>query len=417
MTYRVFPYYQPIIETASGRIVGYEALARMRDAEGRVVSAGRLFNDPSIPLAERIHLDREVRYQALAALHHFPAGTALSINISPAWIEHLERTSPAGGELPTLAMVRALGIDPARIVVEITELAGDLGLIQHAVQRYREAGFRIAIDDFGADFSQLDRLMVIRPDIVKLDMRLIEHGLSHDWGATIVQMLGETAARLGCRVLCEGVETAQAYHLALSSSAACTQGFLFGEAVARPLPAEHFQRRTQTLLDEYRSTAVEATARNYWRAERIATELAILREKLRGGSCAQLCREYDPAPELQRFYLCDRDGNQISPNYENRDGRWVALTQPCTLNWSWRPYFAELLGSEDISDRLVFSEPYQDINGGRRTQTAALALDRQRILLADLMEPASPLKAPRCFGRLPSIRLPPPRYAPQRAVG
>lgn len=407
MEYRVFPYFQPILETTSGRIVGYEALARMHDARGRVVSAGRLFGDAGIPLEERIRLDREVRFQALSRVGAFPGEAYLSINISPEWIEHLDLSDSALTRLPTLEMVQSLGVDPARVVVEITELDGDIQMIQRAVRRYREAGFRIAIDDFGADFSQLDRMMLIRPDIVKLDMRLIEHGLSDDWGATIVQMLGETASKLGCRVLCEGVESEAAYFLALSSSAFYTQGFLFTEAVADPLSPEQFCARSRMLLGEYRNMAVEATARNHWRAERVGAELATLREKLRGGSCEQLCEEYHPAPELLRFYLCDREGNQISPNYENREGRWSTHERSRGLNWSWRPYFFELVGAQETCDRLVFSEPYRDIHSGRRTQTAALFLDRHRILLADLVEEQSPLKAPRCFGRMPSGRIAP----------
>ena len=54
MSLKIFPYFQPIVETATGRIAGYEALARMEDAAGNIVSAGSVFSDDKIPVQERI---------------------------------------------------------------------------------------------------------------------------------------------------------------------------------------------------------------------------------------------------------------------------------------------------------------------------------------------------------------------------
>ncbi|MGS8556575.1 EAL domain-containing protein, partial [Salmonella enterica subsp. enterica serovar Soahanina] len=77
----------------------------------------------------------------------------------------------AGQALPSLQQVQAHGVDPRRIVFEITELGGDIQRLADVVARYREAGARIAIDDFGAGYSQLDRVLALQPDILKLDMR------------------------------------------------------------------------------------------------------------------------------------------------------------------------------------------------------------------------------------------------------
>ena len=68
MQYSLFPWFQPIVEIATGRVAGYEVLARRKDEQGRVVSAGALFQDSTLPAAERLQLDRDVRRQALNAL-------------------------------------------------------------------------------------------------------------------------------------------------------------------------------------------------------------------------------------------------------------------------------------------------------------------------------------------------------------
>lgn len=377
----LFPWFQPILETASGKIAGYEALARTRDANGEVVSAGGVFQDKRFDTSERLRLDRIVRYQALEKLTSLPEGTYLSINLSPQWLTYTEQ----GQRLKTLDMIADLGVDPSRIMLEITELAGDLSQIERAVGRYREAGFKIAIDDFGADFSQLDRITHLRPDVIKLDMKLLHDGLNNRRHASITQMLGEMASKLGAKVLCEGVETEEAFYLALSCNAFYTQGFLFAPAVAEPQPVEQFRERLHQMRDNYRDMAVDHITRTHWQADRVTAELVALRDLIRASGENLDLEHFFPTAHMSRFYICDRDGNQISANYENSDGSWIRDERARGLNWSWRPYFFELLGAEDIGSRLVFSEPYHDIYHGKLSQTAALLIDNNRILLADMI--------------------------------
>jgi EAL domain-containing protein (putative c-di-GMP-specific phosphodiesterase class I) len=115
-----FAVFQPFIDTATGRIAGVEALARLRDAAGQAHSAGPLFADPKTPPAALRRLDREVRENALNRFHQAPADWFLSLNISPRWISRLRPAQP----LPSLIQLQRSGIDPTRIVFEITELGG-----------------------------------------------------------------------------------------------------------------------------------------------------------------------------------------------------------------------------------------------------------------------------------------------------
>jgi len=160
--------FQPFIDTATGRIAGVEALGRLRQADGRLQSVGPLFADPRTPGASLRRLDRQIRDNALSRLHEAPEDWFLSLNISPRWINQLR----PGQALPSLKQIHSHGVDPQRIVFEITELGGDIQRLAEVVARYREAGARIAIDDFGAGYSQLDRVLALQPDILKLDMRL-----------------------------------------------------------------------------------------------------------------------------------------------------------------------------------------------------------------------------------------------------
>lgn len=395
MNKEIFPWFQPILETTSGRIAGYEALARTYNDKGNVISAGALFQDRSIKVEQRLEIDREVRLKALSKLHEFPANTYLSINLSPEWLMFTETNL----RLPTLEMMEMVGGDPSRVVIEITELDGDLAKIQRVVELYRDAGFRIAIDDFGAGFSQLDRIALLMPDIIKLDMKLLHDGLDNARNASMIQTLGEMASKLGAQVLCEGVETDEAYFLALSCNAFYTQGFLFSEAIPDPKEPTCFVDQLTSLRGHYRDMAIDYTSRNNWMADKVLAELISLRELIKASGNTCELDHFIPTSNLLRFYICDRDGSQISPNYEYQDNHWVTDDSPKGFNWSWRPYFFELLGADNISNRLVFSEPYHDIYAGQLSQTAALLIDDSRILLADLInQEHDKLLFPHCRG-------------------
>ncbi len=141
--------FQPFIDTATGRIAGVEALGRLRQSDGQLVSVGPLFADPRTPAIALRRLDRQIRDNALSRLHEAPAEWFLSLNMSPRWISRLRAEQP----LPSLKQMLRHDVDPQRIVFEITELGGNSQRLAEVVARYRDAGARIAIDDFGAGYS------------------------------------------------------------------------------------------------------------------------------------------------------------------------------------------------------------------------------------------------------------------------
>ena len=105
--------FQPFIDTATGRIAGVEALGRLRQPDGRLLSVGPLFADPRTPGVTLRRLDRQIRENALSRLHEVPEDWFLSLNISPRWINRLR----PGQALPSLKQVHALGVDPRRLML------------------------------------------------------------------------------------------------------------------------------------------------------------------------------------------------------------------------------------------------------------------------------------------------------------
>src|SRR5690606_36328692 len=114
------PYYQPILAMDTRRIIGYEVLGR-RVTAGSVTSLGPFFTAPQVDPADQMRIDRLLRERAIAKLgSDCRQEPMLFVNVKPSWIEHTYRTE---GELPTLRMLAAHGIDPSRITFEVMEEA------------------------------------------------------------------------------------------------------------------------------------------------------------------------------------------------------------------------------------------------------------------------------------------------------
>jgi EAL domain-containing protein (putative c-di-GMP-specific phosphodiesterase class I) len=136
-------------------------------------------------------------------------------------------------------------------VFEITELGGDIQRLAQVVTRYRQAGARIAIDDFGAGYSQLDRVLALQPDILKLDMRLFR--LRH-WAGRAVTWSRPwrlMAEKTGCWIIAEGVETEAQLNFALECGSRYVQGFLFARAQEEFFATDAFVERFAQLRQRY----------------------------------------------------------------------------------------------------------------------------------------------------------------------
>ncbi|MCD5979162.1 EAL domain-containing protein [Pseudomonas quasicaspiana] len=371
--------FQPFIDTATGRIAGVEALGRVLQDDGQLKSVGPLFADPRVPAAALRRLDRIIRDDALSRLHQAPDDWFLSLNISPRWISRLRPGQP----LPSLKQLQRNGVDPRRIVFEITELEGNSQRLAEAVSRYRDAGARIAIDDFGAGYSQLDRVLALQPDILKLDMRLFQAAAKGGPSSDIVKALAQMAEKTGCWIIAEGVETEAELHFALECGARYVQGFLFARGEQAFFDKDAFVEQFARLRDCYVQKKLAERARVMDLRQQLTSLMAAL-QRWDQRSLDQLPQLHD-YPWLLRFYQCDRHGTQLTPNLEWRNGEWHSDATYIGHNWSWRPYFYHLLAEGWHERRLILSNTYRDATTNQYCLTAGQFFDNdQRILLIDV---------------------------------
>ncbi len=231
-------WYQPKVDLADGRLIGFEALARWPDPSGDLRPPVSF-----VPLLEEneaiVPFGRWVLERAAADLngwHEAGASRELGLSVNVSARQLVLDDVPA-----SLARATARGaVDPSRVTVELTETAivEDLVNASAHLDAIREAGARVSLDDFGTGFSSLALLRRLPFDEVKIDRSFIaELGVTRG-DTALVHGLISLAHRVGRIVVAEGVETLDQLAALLESGCDHAQGYLF----SRPIPPDLARR-------------------------------------------------------------------------------------------------------------------------------------------------------------------------------
>jgi diguanylate cyclase (GGDEF)-like protein len=223
---QIRPYYQPIVDLESGRIVGFESLGRWHHPVSGLISP-----DVFIRLAEELGLIDIVSGQlfgdACRDAAAWPEPILLSFNFSPSQLSD-RRFADA-----VLTVLNDAGLPPHRLEAEITEsaLVADLEATRHAIQTLRNAGVRIVIDDFGTGYSSFYHLYELRFDKLKIDRRFVQEVVTGGESEIFMRAIMGLCKGLNLTVTAEGIETEAQAAAAIAHGAQQGQGFLFGRAL------------------------------------------------------------------------------------------------------------------------------------------------------------------------------------------
>ena len=220
-------HFQPIYCVRRGSCLGFEALARAHDADGLPIRAEDFFHTAT---GDRFLLDwacRALHLRNYATVD--PGDRILFINIHP---EAAVRDARRGRDFAEL--IRYYGLSPKRVCVEILEKAcTDEGLLREAVASYRDMGASIAMDDFGVGCSNFDRVVALRPDVVKIDRSILAAAMGAERASRMLPGMIELLHEAHARVAVEGIESRREAMLAIDAKADYLQGFFFALPKAR----------------------------------------------------------------------------------------------------------------------------------------------------------------------------------------
>ncbi|SDT48233.1 putative bifunctional diguanylate cyclase/phosphodiesterase [Actinoplanes derwentensis] len=227
-------WFQPVVSTETGRIVGAEALVRMRTPDGEILSPFHFIEAAEetgliVPLGEHV-----LRTAVEHLLQWSDRLGYISVNVSPRQLAEPDFVPMVESVLAALP-----GFDRSRLVLEITETALFTSAVDvsERLNALKRLGVRIALDDFGTGYSSLTWLKSLPADIVKLDRSFVA-GLAEDARkASIIEAVLWLARSLGMSTIAEGVEEQADWEALRTAGCPAVQGYFF----SKPLPSPEFE--------------------------------------------------------------------------------------------------------------------------------------------------------------------------------
>jgi diguanylate cyclase (GGDEF)-like protein len=222
-------HYQPIVVLPSRQVIGFEALARLRDVDGTLV-----WPIDFIPAAEEsgliVVLGQEVLRRAVAEAARWRAGASsittatVSVNVAPAQLERPDFLEVV------MAILAEHGVPGSALILEITESTVAAPWVRGVIDQLSALGVRVAIDDFGTGFATLDTLRRIPAQMLKLDRSFVAGVTREAVDRAIIRVVVDLADSLGLSVVAEGVETEEQAAMLVRLGCAAMQGYLFAPA-------------------------------------------------------------------------------------------------------------------------------------------------------------------------------------------
>ena len=222
--------FQPIVETETSAIWGYEALVRGINGESAWSILSQVTDE------NRYHFDQACRVKAIEAAGRMFDDPALklSINFLPNAVYE-----PAACIRTSLAAADKFGLSRSQLMFEFTEneRISDSAHVQRIIEAYKRFGFVTALDDFGSGYAGLGLLATFTPDLIKIDMELLR-GIDVSRSRQVIVCGIATIARaLDIKVLAEGVETEAEARTIRNLGISLMQGFLFARPELNRLPS------------------------------------------------------------------------------------------------------------------------------------------------------------------------------------
>ena len=227
---RFFFVFQPQYDINTSKICGFEALLRLKDAEGNLISPGKF-----IPVAEQTNLIFDIDNWVLShgiieagkLLENCNDDITISINISARHI--LEKNFVT--KLKNFLSLTT--VNPKLLELEITEycLVQNPSKAEKVIEEIRELGIKVALDDFGSGYASIKYLMQLPFDVLKIDKVFVDNIASDKNSHKFISMLISVGHTLDCTLIAEGVEHQEQFDTLKDMGCDCIQGFLLGQPV------------------------------------------------------------------------------------------------------------------------------------------------------------------------------------------
>lgn len=367
-------YFQPIVQLDVREITGYEVLGRLVEGPDRLRSFGAVLAELNLnsraDIAYLIDEDYRIQEEAVRKLKESGKKTKLFLNVMPRVLSSLYADgSLEPDKFHIIQLMHKYEIDPSQLVIEITEdeFYGESSQLLAILDVYRKAGIQIALDDVGAGMNDLNRVAMLRPDLIKIDLALLRRSMNDMVFRQVLHAVSMVAQKMNASLVFEGIEKEEELYMALRMGAEYVQGFLFSEAKAQFQNKAQFTAYLDDILKNHLQYLVAETMYNYECRDSllkmIESRFASMQSESSEDAEVFAKRVKELPISVHTATLYDSTGRQISGTYHRNDAQdWAIDESKVNANISWQPFFLQALATQEYYGSSTHaSEPYHDL--------------------------------------------------------
>ncbi len=359
----VSTHFQPIISVKKNSIIGIEALSRGTiKGSDEIISPYHMFKYASENTEDLIELDRMCRESALNQFKEIKKthkNLLLFLNIESSILDSVNKSNHL------IKRVLDIGINPCDIVIEINEShIKDITALTSFVERYKNYGFIISMDDVGAGSSNLNRIPLLGPDIIKIDRFILTDMDKDHYKMEVFKSLVKLASNTGSLVVAEGTESEEESFLATELGADMIQGYFFSKPLNKFI-AEPVNKSIAEFIGSYK---LDMKQKNELKKDLIRklnnTSYSIL-SAIKDASPDEvekvLSLRIISEPDIECMYILNEAGIQLTdtifkPGYKFKSQNILFLPAQKGTDHSLKGYYYHLVNNNNqnyISDKYM----------------------------------------------------------------
>lgn len=373
--------FEPIFSADQHSIVAYEVMSNIVN-KGKAINVLDATYDESIPAEFRQEIEREVIKKAIKQASAILKDVNIYLPCNPNLL--LLDFGESYFELLTNSL-KEEELKNIVLVFPQHKFEGDFEQLLHPIRYIQTYGVKIALVQMDSE-SMLDQILMLKPAILIINVSQLSY---NSWGAqnhvfTTIQSL---ALKTGAILMFDNIQTDYQLHYAWKNGARYFKGSYLKSPATEFLPVDTLKKRFRNECQQFISTEIKLLEKKYDELKCLEKSIASIVDHIKPQS-DNIDQLMTLATKLEqfafRFYICNEEGFQTSPNIKKTNSEWIAENEVIGKNWSWRPYFLQNIIELRNGEKGNFSNVYSDIETGELTRTFSMAINESEYLFIDI---------------------------------
>lgn len=373
--------FEPIYSADSHVIVAYEVLGELQLGD-HTIDIRKFTYDTSVPEDIRKEVEESLVEKAVNQVKDSLQEVSLFLPCNPNLFV-LDFGESYFQKIKTT--VDDEGLSKIFLVMSTHKFKGEAEDLHHPIRYMQTYGVKIALDEIGSE-SKLDQILALEPAVLKMNVNQLNYNA---WGSNshVFSTIQNLAMKIGATLMFDDIKTDYQLHHAWKHGARYFKGEYLQKAQEQLIPRDTLKERFRNECKQFIAAERKQLEEKYQEMKKLQKVISTIVDSMKPKSddvesLLQLAEKLEQY--AFRFYICNEEGFQVSPNIIRKDGEWEVEEEAIGKNWSWRPYFLFNIIQLRNNNKGQLSTIYSDIKTGELTRTFSTALNDEEYLFVDI---------------------------------